>query len=130
MAKCFYCDDEAHGSCMWSVEKFAPIKASDLSIGDRISSTTLNEVNDAFIIRVRHLQHDSPTHMVVHILMRPINSARYSEMRPAIDAHPDSEVLVWRPAPCERPACEKHIQIRGPKVYICEEHWMAWEKVA
>lgn len=79
------------------------------------------------VFTVRELTRLDDMLLRVTVLVKPMIGPRV-EMHFEVNSF--NMVRVQRMAPCGKPVCESHLQARGPGVYVCQDHYLDWEKIA
>lgn len=133
MSQCEFCPEaEAHGACAWPVERFVERESKDLKVGDIVrrfheKRETSSVATVAEIGHERKFVMGEPDAFFdVRLRIKGASGVREKTFW----ANDFSRVRVLAKEPCGAMCCERHIQIRGPGVYVCNGHWAAWQEVA
>lgn len=127
MAQCSFCSEEAHGPCAWPVERWVEREASELVPGEIVRRHKENEADAAHTIRVDSVSKLDEMLLRVVVVIKPKSGEPLMKM---FETNTFQLVRVLRKVPCGALACENHLAARGPGIYNCRDHWMAWENVA
>ena len=124
---CAFCGLPSHGRCMWTVEDYIPVKASDLKEGDEVCR--LDEASPrgrgAYISDLRVAPGGRKMYVRIQILHKNGRSRSKRVMAPI-----NNTFRAKRKHLCGAPVCLAHLQARAPGVYVCSAHWFAWETAA
>jgi len=127
METCSYCEKEAHGTCSWPVEQFVEAELSDVKVGDTVARWPRDERKTSGVAMVQDYHGMGGGIMRIELRIkypgRPFRTKTF-------DGNHFSRIRVLRMAPCGLAVCEAHLQARGPGVYVCRDHFFAWEKIA
>ncbi len=127
--KCYFCENEAHGSCCWPTEDFQVIKVTELKVGDLVKrwKCAHQEVHESTSRAYVHTLIKTPDKVLVALHIQPRQGiSRFKNFTADLNA----QVRALRKGVCGVPVCENHLAARGPGIYVCRDHWSAWEQTA
>lgn len=130
MVNCFFCPLPSHGACAWPVDQYVESEASQLEPGDMVRRHTdkETEADRYYRMKIREVSKIKDDLLRIVVIIKARDGQPYAELQ-TFEANTFSRIRILRKAPCGQQACERHVIIRGPGVYLCATHWNDWQVV-
>lgn len=125
--QCNFCVEDSHGACGWPTKAFVEDKIENLHEGDIVRRMHDKPKQRYGVAKVGELKPLPSGAIGVELRIRQKNGNTKYKRFLAMGWH---KMKVERLVPCGLPACESHLAARGPGIYVCRDHWLAWEQVA
>ncbi len=118
---CRFCEsDEDTVLCDWPALRPAPIRISELQIGERIFP--FERAREAYEV----LQIRPPAHSYDYVTVK----LKWPKGTGLYELNPERPVLIAVPGNCDHQACFRHSREVAEDRHYCADHWDAWKAVA